>query len=161
MQNTNNTLTFPLTAQIEGHTWIAIEPICQNLEQNFEAIVVEINDNPILQAVFTEQQFVDEQGTARAMLSLPETHIYGWLFSVRDYSPRLLAYRQECYRILSKRQIDPLETLLLQMKSQYERMIQESEEAIVDLKQELRDIDAKLEALTLGRSIGENLPSDN
>jgi len=85
---------------IDGQYWIAIKPICEALNVDFEAQRKNLKEDKILSQLPSEQTMVAADGKMRKMLCLPEFFIYGWIFSIQSESEELAAYKWECYRIL-------------------------------------------------------------
>ena len=83
-----------------GSWWVAVKPICEALNVNYERQRQNIQEDEILSQLPAEQQVVAADGKIRKMLCLPEKYIYGWLFSIRSDSPELIEYKQKCYDIL-------------------------------------------------------------
>lgn len=84
----------------DGQWWVAIRPICEALEIDFQAQHKSILNDPILSQLSSEQTMVAADNKVRKMTSLPERYIYGWLFSVRSDSPKLIEYKRECDEVL-------------------------------------------------------------
>lgn len=84
----------------DGHTWIAVKPICEALGVNYNRQFQNLKDDEILGQLFAEQQMVAADGKLRQMVCLPEKYVYGWLFGIRSESPELKAYKLECYDLL-------------------------------------------------------------
>lgn len=85
---------------IDYQYWIALKPICEALNVNWNRQFQNLKEDEILCQQFAEQQMVAADGKLREMTSLPEFFIYGWIFSIQSDSKELLAYKWECYRIL-------------------------------------------------------------
>lgn len=84
----------------DGEWWVAIKPICEALNVNYERQRQNIQEDEILNQLPTVQQVVAADGKRREMVCLPEKFIYGWLFSIRSDSAELKAYKRICYEVL-------------------------------------------------------------
>ena len=84
----------------DGQYWIAIKPICEALDVNYNRQFQNLKNDQILSQLFAEQQMVAADGKLRKMVALPEFYIYGWIFQIQSASPELLKYKWECYRVL-------------------------------------------------------------
>jgi hypothetical protein len=84
----------------EGTWWIALKPICEVLEVNFNRQFQNLKNNRILSQLFAEQQMVAADGKLRKMICLPESAIYGWIFQIESNAPGLEEFQWECYRVL-------------------------------------------------------------
>jgi len=85
---------------VDGQFWIALKPICEALNVNWNRQFQNLKEDKILCQRFAEQQMVAADGKLREMTSLPEFYIYGWIFQIQSDSEELAAYKWECYRIL-------------------------------------------------------------
>lgn len=85
---------------VNGQYWIALKPICEALNVDFEAQRKNLKEDGILCQLPSEQTVVAGDGKFRKMLCLPEFFIYGWIFQIQSQSEELQAYKLECYRIL-------------------------------------------------------------
>lgn len=85
---------------VDGQYWIALKPICEALNVNWNRQFQNLKEDKLLCQQFAEQQMVAADGKLREMTSLPEFFIYGWIFSIQSDSEELQAYKWECYRIL-------------------------------------------------------------
>lgn len=85
---------------VDGQYWIALKPICEALNVNWNRQFQNLKEDKILCQQFAEQQMVAADGKLREMISLPEFFVYGWIFSIQSDSEELAAYKWECYRIL-------------------------------------------------------------
>src|SRR3990167_10079117 len=84
----------------DGNWWIAIKPICEALDVDFEAQRKRINRHPLLSKLPSKQTVVAADNSEREMLCLPEKYIYGWLASINSDSEELIEYQEECYNVL-------------------------------------------------------------
>lgn len=86
-----------------GVYWIAIKPVCEALNVNYNRQYQNIRTNSILKAKFAKQQMqVPGQKQNRLYVCLPEQYIYGWIFSIKSENPDLDRFKEECYDILYK-----------------------------------------------------------
>lgn len=85
---------------VDGQYWIALKPICEALNVDFEAQRKNLKEDKILCQLPSEQTVVAADGKLRKMLCLPEFFIYGWIFQIQSSSEELQEYKLECYRIL-------------------------------------------------------------
>ena len=86
--------------EVGNEYWIAIKPICEALDINYNRAYQNILDDENLSQLFAKQQMVDTLGRAKEMICLPEKYIYGWLFSLRSKSEALKQYQMKCYEVL-------------------------------------------------------------
>lgn len=84
----------------DGTWWIAIKPICEALNVDYEAQRKAINRDDILSLLPSTQTVVAADNKLREMVCLPEMYIYGWLFSIQSKSEELKQYKLECYKVL-------------------------------------------------------------
>jgi len=84
----------------DGTWWIALKPICEALDINFDRQYKNLMDDEILSQLYAKQHTVGADDKLREMVCLPEKFIYGWLFSIRSESPILKKYKLECYEVL-------------------------------------------------------------
>jgi len=84
----------------DGQYWIALKPICEALNVDFEAQRKNLKEDEILSQHPSEQTVVAADGKLRKMLCLPEFYVYGWIFNIQSSSPELLKYKWECYGVL-------------------------------------------------------------
>ena len=84
----------------DGKYWIALKPICEALNVNWNRQFQNLKNNVILSQLFAEQQMVAADGKLRKMIALPEFNVYGWLMQIQSDSPELLKYQWECYGVL-------------------------------------------------------------
>ncbi len=83
-----------------GSYWIAIKPICEALEVDYNRQFQNLKADKILSQLFAKQQMTGADGKLYQMISLPERYIYGWLFSIKSESKELLDYKRKCYELL-------------------------------------------------------------
>lgn len=84
----------------DGTWYVAIKPICEALNVDYERQRERISRHNILSQLPTKQGVVAADGKLREMICLPEKYIYGWLFSINSDSEDLINYQKECYEIL-------------------------------------------------------------
>lgn len=89
-----------LYKRIDGCIWIAVKPVCEALNVNYNRQFQQLKAHPIFGAVFALQQMQVPGSQARKMICLPEEYIYGWLFSIHSDSEELIAYQRECNHVL-------------------------------------------------------------
>jgi len=105
----------PLIAtQLNGKTYVAMKPICENIGLDWDAQRQRIRRHPVLNqgaVVITVPSAGGDQQTA----CLPLDMINGWLFSIdvyrvrEDVQPRLIRYQLECFEVLSRHFMRPQE----------------------------------------------------
>jgi hypothetical protein len=83
-----------------GNHFIAIKPVCEALNLNYDRQYKNIIEDPILSQLYAVQPMVAADKKIRKMVCLPEQFIYGWIFSIKSNSPQLQEYKKECYEIL-------------------------------------------------------------
>ncbi len=84
----------------DGQYWIALKPICEALNVNWNRQFQNLKENVILSQLFAEQQMVAADKKLRKMIALPEFNVYGWLMQIQSESAELQKYQWECYRVL-------------------------------------------------------------
>lgn len=84
----------------DGNWWVAIKPICEALDVNYDRQYKNILDDEILNQLYAKQHTVGADNKVREMICLPEKYVYGWLFTIRSSSVELLEYKKVCYDIL-------------------------------------------------------------
>ena len=85
----------------KGVYWIIIKSVCEALNVDYEHQRRLINEDPILGSAPSNQTVqVNGDIQKRQYFCLPEEYIYGWIFSIRSNSEKLLAYKRECYHVL-------------------------------------------------------------
>lgn len=85
---------------IDGQWWIAIKPICEALDVNYNRQFQNLKEDTILGQLFAIQQMVGADNRLRKMVCLPEFHIYGWIFQLQSDSLDLKEYKWKCYELL-------------------------------------------------------------
>jgi len=84
----------------DNQFWVAIKPICEALNVNYNRQFQNLKSDEILSQLFAKQQIVAADFKRREMICLPEKYIYGWLFSIRSDNPLLIEYKKKCYDVL-------------------------------------------------------------
>jgi len=84
----------------DGIYWIAIKPVCEAIEVNFDRQFKTLKEDPILGPAYAVQPMQVPGDQVRKLACLPEHLVYGWIFSIRSESKELLEYKKECYNIL-------------------------------------------------------------
>jgi hypothetical protein len=84
----------------DGEWYIAIKPICESLEVDYITQFKKAKEDEILGQLLSEHTMVAGDGRMRKMSCLPERYVYGWLFSIRSESEKLLEYKRVCYDLL-------------------------------------------------------------
>lgn len=84
----------------DGVYWIAIRPICEALNTQYERQYKNLKDDAILGQPLSVQTMVAADGKLRKMVCLPEFYVYGWLMGIQSDAPGLAEFKWECYRVL-------------------------------------------------------------
>lgn len=84
----------------DGQYWVAIKPICEALNVNYDRQYRNLTSDPFLGQLCAEQHMVAADGKLRKMTSIPEKYVYGWIFTIQTSSPDHLAYKGKCYELL-------------------------------------------------------------
>ncbi len=84
----------------DGQYWIALKPICEALNVNWNRQFQNLKRNELLKAAFAIQQMQAPDIQLRNYVALPEFYVYGWLMQIQSGSPELQSYQWECYRVL-------------------------------------------------------------
>lgn len=84
----------------DGQYWIALKPICEALNVNWNRQFQNLKNNEMLKAMFAVQQMQAPDNQLRNYVSLPEFYVYGWLLQIQSSSTELLKYQWECYKVL-------------------------------------------------------------
>lgn len=75
----------------DGNFWIAIKPICEVLNVNYNRQLLTLKSDEFLGSAYSLQdmQVQSDNGIwqTRKMVCLPEKYIYGWIFSLQSNSP--------------------------------------------------------------------------
>lgn len=83
-----------------GEWWVAVKPLCEALEVDYKQQAKNILEDGILSQLSCEHTMVAADNKLRKMTCLPERYVYGWLFSIRSESVKLLEYKRTCYDLL-------------------------------------------------------------
>ena len=86
--------------EVANEYWIAIKPICEALDINYNRAYQNISEDENLSQLLSKQTMLDTLGRSQEMVCLPEKYIYGWLFSLRSKSEVLKQYQMKCYEVL-------------------------------------------------------------
>ena len=89
-----------LFQRINGIYWISIKSVCESLIVDYVRQYKNIQDDPILGPVLSNQTMQIPGDQTRKIACLPEEYIYGWIFSIKSKSSELIEYKRECYHIL-------------------------------------------------------------
>lgn len=104
MSNKNKFLQFNdheiYSTYVDGQFWVGIKPLCEAIGVNYNRQAQNLRSDKILGQLVAEQQLVGADKRQRFMMCLPERYVYGWLFSIRSNSPKLLEYKKASYDIL-------------------------------------------------------------
>ena len=84
----------------DGQWWIAVKPVCEALNVNYNRQFQNIKDDAFLSSAFANQQMQVGEDQPRKWACLPERYLYGWLFSIQSKSEDLMKYKIECYDVL-------------------------------------------------------------
>jgi hypothetical protein len=150
----------------DGSWYVAVKPICEALNVNYEKQRERISRHPILSQLPTKQVVVAADGKLRDMLCLPEKYIYGWLFSINSDSLDLIEYQEKCYEVLynhfhgqltfrynvlceKKETIAEIEALETKLKNSPEM------QRIAELKNKKKNCDKSLEAWDTDLLVGQ------
>jgi len=135
----------------DGTWWVAVKPICEALNVNYNRAYQNLNSDPILSQLFAKQQTVGADNKIREMVCLPERYVYGWLFSLRSDSSDLLEYKRKCYDILYDHFHGTMTGRMeaLAEKTEADLRIEELEEALLDSEEykEIQELKKKKTAL--------------
>ena len=84
----------------EDEIWIAIKPICNAININYINQFKNIQKDSILFNIakcFTTKKKGDQR---RKRKCLPESYLYGWIFSIKSKSKELHEFKKICYKVL-------------------------------------------------------------
>ena len=146
---------------VDGVYWIALKPICEALNVNWDRQYKNLQDDQNLKAAHAIQPMQAPDNQLRNYVALPEFFVYGWIFSIQSASEELAAYKWECYEILFNHFrgniIDRKDLLSEKVKAQIEKDIclntldpevayklQQAEKKIKHVNNELRKLDAEV-----------------
>ncbi len=130
--------------EVANEYWIAIKPICEALDINYNRAYQNILEDKNLSQLFAKQQMVDSLGRAKEMICLPEKYIYGWLFSLRSKSEALKQYQMKCYEVL----FNYFNGALIGRKKLLEKQA-DTQKKIEQVEQELKNNPQYLQLITL------------
>lgn len=85
---------------VDGTWWIAIKPICEALDVDYEKQRENLKKGKFLKQLPSTQRVVAADGKLRKMICLPERYIYGWIFRLDSGSPILEKYQLKCCDLL-------------------------------------------------------------
>lgn len=85
---------------VNGTNWIAIKPICDVLNVNYNRQFQNLKEDVILSPMIDKKQIVAADNRLREMVCLPESYIYGWIFSLNSKSEELKLYKLKCHDVL-------------------------------------------------------------
>lgn len=131
------------TLRQDGEWWVAVKPICEALEIQFNHQHQRILNDPILGELSRKHKIVAADSKERNMVCLPEKYVYGWLFGINSDSQELLNYKRQCYEVLFEHFHGALTG---RVKLLEERL---------DINQKIRDKQALLEKSSLYTEIEE------
>lgn len=89
-----------LFTNVNGETFVAVKPICEALEIDYEAQRKAINRSKLLSQLPSKQTVVAKDNRLRKMLCFNEKYVYGWLFSINSESEELIEYQKTCCDLL-------------------------------------------------------------
>lgn len=84
----------------DGQYWIALKPICEALNVNWNRQFQNLKESKFLGSAFATQQMQLDGKQLRSYVCLPEKVIYGWLMSINSENPELINYQWKCYELL-------------------------------------------------------------
>lgn len=143
------------TVERDGEIFVPVKPICQALTIDFEGQRQRIARHYILGSTAFTVKAVASDEKEREMLCLPLEYIYGWLFTIdagqvaESCREAVATYQLECYKVLynyftgtARRAAEQAraEADLLRQRAEYEASVREC-------RQEIKQIDEKLEQL--------------
>lgn len=85
-----------------GTTWIALKPICEMLNVDFNRQFQNIKEDSILKDKIGKKFIMASDDRFREMVCLPEFYFYGWILSIQSSSKDLIEYKKLCYELISK-----------------------------------------------------------
>jgi len=130
--------------EVGNEYWIAIKPICEALDINYNRAYQNILEDEKLSQLFAKQQMLDTLGRSQEMICLPEKYIYGWLFSLRSKSEALKQYQMKCYEVL----FNYFNGALIGRKKLLEKQA-DTQKKIERVEQELKNNPQYIELITL------------
>lgn len=87
---------------VDREYWIALKPICEALNVNFQRQFLNIKKDPILKNIVSLSLMKAADNRRRQMVCLPEFYIYVWILSIRSAAIEFQANKNECCRILKE-----------------------------------------------------------
>jgi prophage antirepressor-like protein len=142
----------------DGQFWIAIKPICEALNVNYNPQVLALKNDVFFKDAYTLQYMHDSSNRLQKMICLPEKYIYGWLLSINSSSQELRNYKKECYEILYNYFHGTItgrkELLKLQIETDIEINIAESELLQSEAFQKLQEL--KKKSSTIKKELSKN-----
>jgi hypothetical protein len=114
-----------LFISVNGIIYIAVRPICEALEVNYNRQFQNLKEDPILKDEFAIQQILAPDNRLRNFVCLPEQFIYGWIFSMKSSSAELLRYKKKCYQVL----FEYFHGTITRRKEVLEQVVKDSTEA--------------------------------
>lgn len=84
----------------DGKFFIALKPICEVLEVDWEGQRQAIERHPIFKATTFILKAVGADGRTREMVCIPEKFIYGWLLSFSPKNEQHIQFQLQCYEVL-------------------------------------------------------------
>lgn len=145
----------------DGQYWIALKPICEALNVNWNRQFQNLKNNDFLKAVFAVQQMQAPDNQLRNYVALPEFFVYGWLMQIQSDSPELMKYQWECYGVLynyfhgtitgrktllsekAKAQIE-IDSVFNRLSSEDALVLERARFKINRINRELRDLDGEV-----------------
>lgn len=145
----------------DGQYWIALKPICEALNVNWNRQFQNLKNNDFLKAVFAVQQMQAPDNQLRNYVALPEFFVYGWLMQIQSDSPELMKYQWECYVVLynyfhgtitgrktllsekAKAQIE-IDSVFNRLSSEDALVLERARFKINRINRELRDLDGEV-----------------
>lgn len=140
-----------LTTLQNGEWYVAVKPICEALEVDYIQQFKNLKEDGILGQLLCEHTMVAADNKLRKMTCIPERYVYGWLFSIRSESPKLLEYKRTCYDLLYNHLHGMLSGRagFIQQKSDIDLKIEKLEEKLLETEeykeiQELKAMKSKI-----------------
>jgi prophage antirepressor-like protein len=84
----------------DGVYWIALKPICEALNVNYDRQYRNVTDSKVFGPECANLHVQVPGKQSRKMTCLPESSIYGWIFTIHGDNPELIRYQKECNDIL-------------------------------------------------------------
>jgi len=83
--------------------WIALKPICEALEVDWNSLHETLLKDPVLSKARALKKMIAADNKLRLMVSLPEFYFYGWMFQINSNSEQLIKFKKECYEVLANK----------------------------------------------------------